>query len=48
MFHAQIGNYRAYQWAHSHSLNMLIEFILNRKVSIMQTEHQEFNGVLYW
>ena len=48
MFHVQIGNYRAYQWPHSHSLNMLTEFIVTRKVSIMQTEPQEFSDVLLW
>ena len=48
MFHVQIGNYRSHQWTHSHSLNLVIEFTLKRKVSIMQTEPQEFNNVLYW
>ena len=44
----QIGNYRTYWWAHSLSLNLLIEFILKRKVSIMQAEPQEFIDVLHW
>ena len=48
MFHVQIGNYRAYQWARSHSFSLLIEFVLKRKVSIMHTEPQKFNDVLYW
>ena len=48
MLHVQFGIYRAYGWAHSCSLNLLIEFILKRKVSIMHTEPQEFNDVLNW
>ena len=48
ILHVQIGNYRAYGWAHRCSLNLLIEFILKRKVSIMETEPQKFNDVLNW
>ena len=47
MFHVQICSYGAYQRPHSHSFNLLIEFILKRIVSIMQTEPQKVNDVLY-
>ena len=48
ILYVQIGNYGAYWRAHSHSFNLFIEFILKRKVSIMQKEPQKFNDVLYW
>ena len=46
MFHVQIGNYGAYWWAYSHSLNLLIEFLLKWEVCIMQTEPQKIYDVL--
>ena len=48
MFHVQICNYGTYQRPHSHSFNLLIEFILKGEVSIMQTEPQKFIDVLFW
>ena len=48
MFYIQIGNYGAYWRPHCHSFNLLMEFILKRKVSVMHTEPQKFNDVLYW
>ena len=48
MLHVQIGNCGAYQRPHSYSFNLLIEFILKRKVSIMQTEPKKLYDVLYW
>ena len=47
MFHVQICNYGLYQRSHCHSFNLLIEFILKRNASIMQTEPKKFNDVLY-
>ena len=41
-------NYGAYCRSHSQSFNLLIEFILKGEVSIMQTDPQKFNDVLYW
>ena len=31
MLNVQVGNYRVYGWAHSYSLNLLIEFIIEKK-----------------
>ena len=45
---AQIGNYWTYRWPHRHSFNLLIKLVLERKVSIMQTEPQQFYDVLNW
>ena len=47
MFHIWIGSYGAYWGPHSHSFNLLIEFILKEEVGIMQTEPQMFNDALY-
>ena len=47
MFHIQIDNYGAYHRPPSCSFNLLIEFILKRKVSVMQTEPQKVSDVLY-
>ena len=48
MLHVQVCHYRAYWRPHNYALNLFIELIFERKVSIMQTEPHKFDDVLYW
>ena len=44
-FIIQIGNKGTNWWSHCHTINLLIKLVLKRKVSIMQTEPQQFYDV---
>ena len=48
MFQVQVCHFRAYWRPHSCAFNLFIKLVLKREVSIVQTEPQKFNDVLYW